>query len=208
MFILSTILDQFVSVGVIVLVIIFQPEIRRFLLMVGSTTLKDRLDKIEAFVRKQIKGADALPAWVGQLENAVKSLSASKKEAVLVIASNLNHESFLNSGVKLNANLSPELIESILDEDAPLSDGAVIIQNGTVVSAGCVLPRIFSDSDQLTTSERAALGISEQTSAFAIVISKIDGHIKYALSGELSETVTNERLLNALKEHLTTPFSL
>ncbi len=190
------------------LVIIFQPEIRRFLLLVGSTTLKSRLDQIEGFIRKQIKGTGEDPAWFERLSHSITNLSRDKKEAVIVVASNLNHESFINSGVKINADLSPELLDCLLDPMSTLSEGAVILNNGTVVTASCVLPAKSAENNHLTSSERSALGISEQTSAFAVVISHLDGSIKYALSGELFSVADTESLMTALKEHLTSTFSI
>jgi DNA integrity scanning protein DisA with diadenylate cyclase activity len=206
MFILSTILDQFVSVGVIVLVIIFQPEIRRFLLLVGSTTLKSRFSNIENFIKRGFKFETREQPWLSDLEASLNSLLEEKKNALIVITSNLNHESFLNSGVRLNAILSKELLESVAAKDSPMSSGAIIIQNGTVISAGCILPSRPKGKDKNTVQERSALGISEQSNSFAIVVNATKGEFKSAVAGELTKPVEIGQLMTNLKAHLTSTF--
>ena len=138
--ILSTILDQFVSVGVIVLVIIFQPEIRRFLIMVGSTTLKSRLDQIENFFKRGLKFEAEVPEWLNILKDAIESIRKRQLSAVFVVTDNLNHESFVSSGIRLNAPLSKELCVSLALDNSPVSDGAMIVHDGRLISAGCSLP--------------------------------------------------------------------
>ena len=206
MFILSTILDQFVSVGVIVLVIIFQPEIRRFLLLVGSTTLKSRFSQVENFIKRGFKFESRELPWLMDLQGAIESLLDDGKNALMVVTSNLNHESFLNSGVRLNATLSKELIESLSGSDSPMKDGAIILQNGLVISAGCVLPSRPKGKGKQTVQERSALGISEQSNSFAIVINGAKGELRSAVAGELSKAGGVDQVLEDLKAHLTSTF--
>jgi len=209
MSILSTILDQFVSVGVIVLVIIFQPEIRRFLLVVGSTRLKERMSKIEKFIRGGFKVTDEEPIWVDSLMKGVESLIERKMDALLVIADKVDHDSYINSGVTIGAEISKELLISIQGTDSPLHDGAIILQSGKVVSAGCSLPTksVKSHSDQ-SIPERAAMGISSQTNDFCIIIESDHGKLKYSVAGELFDVLHLPELRHKLIDHLNSTFAL
>lgn len=207
MSILTTILDQFVNVGVIILVIIFQPEIRRFLLVVGSTRLKSRLSEIERYVRSGFKIQDHTPAWIDPLMQSIGFLKDIPVDAVVVIADNINHDSYANSGVTLRADISKEALEAICIEASPLSDGAVIIQNGKIVSAGCSLPTksIKSHPDH-SIKERSAMGISEQTNDFSIVIDAHHGELSYSIAGELYKISDVDDLKSRLVEHLNATF--
>ena len=208
MFILSTILDQFVSVGVIVLVIIFQPEIRRFLLVVGSTRLKERMNQLESFIRGGFKSENFDPPWIESLEQCLEIISDKRMETVVVVAGKMNHESYINSGVPIGGEITKELLESIINRSSPLHDGAVIVQSGKIVAAGCALPMKTADEKaEWTLRERSAMGISEQTNDFSIVIGQ-NGSLKYAVAGELSEEVIIENLMDTLKEHLDTTFAI
>ena len=209
MSILSTILDQFVSVGVIVLVIIFQPEIRRFLLVVGSTRLRTRLEEIERFVKSGFKITDVEPDWIEPLMQAVDRLSEKKMEAVLVIADRISHDSYTQSGVPIRGDISKELLESIHSKSSPLHDGAVIIQNGKVVSASCALPtKSIKTHSDMSIRERAAMGISEQTNDFCIIVDDARGEVKFSVAGELSDEVDLDKLRESLIDHLNTTFAI
>lgn len=207
MHILSSILDQFVSVGVIVLVIIFQPEIRRFLLMVGSTTTITRFQKLEEFIKGGLKFESKSPTWIKALRTTVVNLQEKNLSASIVVAESLNHESLINSGVKLNALLSIELVESLALATSPVSEGAMVVYDGRMVSAGCSLPVSGKQKMRYSLRERMALGISEQSNAFVIVVTP-SHPLQYALAGELVETKDADELFGAVDKHLTTTFAL
>ncbi|MDX1685881.1 MAG: diadenylate cyclase [Saprospiraceae bacterium] len=207
MHILSTILDQFVSVGVIVLVIIFQPEIRRFLLMVGSSTLKNRLEQIQGFFKHGFKYEPKTPDWFVKLRTSIIALQENNLSALLVITDNLNHESFVSSGVRLNADLNKEICTSIALPDSPLNDGAMIVQNGKLITAGCSLPVAPKEKTRRSLAERSALGISQQSNAMAILVGPKKG-LRFAISGEIRSADDTEDLMNNVESHLTTTFAL
>lgn len=208
MHILSSILDQFVSVGVIVIVIIFQPEIRRFLVMVGSTTFKSKLEEFEAFFRKGMKGQEeTTPKWMNHLEEGLRSLKDKSMSALIVISKNLSHESLINSGVKLNALVSKELLESLASSTSPLHDGALVIHNGKLVSAGCTLPVVSRQKVQLSIKERSALGLSEQSQSLVLIIEPGSDY-KYALGSEINHVDHAKDLIAIVKKHAETTFSV
>lgn len=205
--ILSTILDQFVSVGVIVLVIIFQPEIRRFLLMVGSTTFKSRLEQIEKFFKRGLKFEEEAPEWLNTLRSCIENIRERGLSAVLVVTDNLNHESFISSGIRLNAPLSKELCVSLALNNSPVHEGAMIIHDGRLISAGCSLPVASKQKTRYSLRERSAVGISEQSNALVILLYGGE-KIHYAAHGELHESKSVEDLMSVVERHLTSTFAL
>ena len=202
---LSQLLTQFVSVGVLMLLIVFQPEVRRFLLILGNTTLKQQSNFLgRLFNRPLIVNEVELHGSVRAIRAAILRMSHHKVGALIVISSNLNLEFFSGSGVVLNANISQPLIESLFNRESPLHDGAVVINENKIYSASVVLP--LSTNPNLPNSaglrHRAAVGVTENTDVAAFVVSEETGKLSYAFDGKLQWKITEKQLENLLIKHL------
>ncbi len=200
---LSLFLGQFVSVGVILLIIIFQPEVRRFLLLLGNTTLKQRFNFFERFLNKEGEEDKRQEAEIIDIQKAMLQMSKTRTGALIVITKNQNLEIFANSGVMINADISQPLIESIFNKDSPLHDGAMVISNNKIISASVILP--VSDNQNLPKSiglrHRSAVGITEATSVAAFIVSEETGDISLAFQGKLQRRLTKIELTTLLQKH-------
>ena len=198
---LSALLDQVVGVGVIVVFIIFQPEIRRFLLMIGNTTLQQRSNFWQRLLnRNKVEKAEQKEASVKAIRSAMVRLSKSKTGVLIVLARNVNMEGISSSGTLMDAVISQSLLESIFNKESPLHDGAVIVSDGKILAAGCVLP--VSDNPNLPKSvglrHRAAVGITERTTATSFIVSEETGKMSFATEGRLTRNLTQEKLTDLL----------
>jgi uncharacterized protein (TIGR00159 family) len=199
---LSQVLTQFVNVGVILIVVIFQQEIRRFLLFLGNNTFNRQLQFVgQFFGRENVATEDELQKKA--LKNALLKMSRRKTGALIVFANDLNLEGIISQGVELDATISQGLLESIFNKESPLHDGAVIIAHGRIQWASCVLP--ISDNPNLPESagmrHRAAVGVSEKANVAAFVVSEENGRIAMALDGKLVRSISEEQLQELLEEH-------
>ncbi|MGB1018770.1 MAG: diadenylate cyclase CdaA [Chitinophagales bacterium] len=200
---LSTILGQFIELGVLAFVILFQPEIRRFLLLVG----KGRTLAKNKFFNKlfQQKTEDFTPE-IESIATAMKDMSETKTGALIVITRSSQLQFIASSGIALNADISAKLIESIFEKNAPLHDGAILISENKITAAGCTLPLSEKDISpkRLGTRHRAALGISEQTDAVTFIVSEETGNISVSENGNLDYAITENQLKRKLKKAFTT----
>lgn len=196
---LGEILGQFIGVGVIALMIVFQQELRQFLLFIGNREFLSNKPSFLArwFSNKSEKGD---PQLVESIIRACERMSKSKTGALIVVARNSDPAPFIRSSRKIDAALTAILLESIFFKNSPLHDGAVLIQDGRIVSASGVLPA--SESDETLKGvgmrHRAALGIAEQTDAIAIVVSEETGKIGYACDSNLELSVSLDELRSLL----------
>lgn len=187
---LTTILGGFIEVGVIALLIVFQQEIRRFLLLLGRkriwVTQNPILKNIVNFRQKTKKEASLV---YQELAKAVKKLSTTRTGALIVLSRSSELRFYNNTGIPIDAIVSAKLIETIFNKTSPLHDGAIIIVDDRVVSASCILPVSENQSlpPEFGLRHRSALGISEQTDAMAIVVSEETGRISFISRGELSK---------------------
>jgi diadenylate cyclase len=198
---LSTIINKFMSVGIIALIVIFQPEIRRFLLHIGKNTF---LQKNKAwwgylFASKNIETNNL--ARIKPIIDACKSMKKSRTGALIVFVKFYDDQLFANSCETIDARISKRLLESIFQKNSPLHDGAVVISENKIKSASCILP--LTDNDQLPPQfglrHRAGIGISENTDAVAVIVSEETGDISYAKEGRVRMNVSFgelEKLLN------------
>jgi len=163
------------TVWVIAFVIIFQPELRRALANVGQNRWLGR------FVR--VREAGMIP----EIVKSVQLLAEKKTGALIVLEKDMGLKNYVETGTPVDAKISSALIRTIFTPPSPLHDGAVIVQNGRVVAAGCILPLTQDQrlSKALGTRHRAALGLSEDTDAVVIVVSEETGTISYAQGGKL-----------------------
>lgn len=198
---LEAIINKFMSVGILALVIIFQPEIRRFLLHIGKTTF---LQKNKAwwgylFGSKDIERDNLLR--IKPIIDACKSMKKSRTGALIVFVKYYDDDFFTNSCELIDSKISKRLLESIFQKHSPLHDGAVIISENKIKSASCILP--LTDNNKLPAQfglrHRAGIGVSEATDAVAVIISEETGEIAYAKQGRVRMNVSFgelEKLLN------------
>jgi len=202
---LAGILDQFISVGVIALLIVFQPEVRRFLLFIGKGSI---LKKGGLWRRLSFSKDWGLSAQVEQHKSeiilALNNLSKAKTGAIIVFAKTSKLQFFANTGVIIDGIISSKLLESIFDKKSPLHDGAIIIAGNKVTAANCVLP--VSENPDLPSRiglrHKAAVGITEHSDATAIIVSEEKGNISYAKEGKLKLTVNEQELDNIITKAL------
>ena len=194
---LSTILGQFVSVGVIALIIVFQPEIRRFLQMIGMR--QKRFNFItRIFAREDDKSANILP-----IVTACREMAETKTGALIVIGQQSDLRLIAEGGIALDAKVSTSLLKNIFFKNAPLHDGAVLIEGDRIVAAKCILPVTQSDVPKsYGTRHRAAIGMSEISDAIIIVVSEETGGISLAQGGQLRRDVDPQRLTQILQRYL------
>ena len=194
---LSTILGQFVSVGVIALIIVFQPEIRRFLQMIGMR--QKRFNFItRIFAREDDKSANILP-----IVTACREMAETKTGALIVIGQQSDLTLIIEGGIALDARISTPLIRNIFFKNAPLHDGAAVIVGDRIVAAKCILPVTQSDVPKsYGTRHRAAIGMSEISDAIIIVVSEETGGISLAQGGQLRRDVDPQRLTQIRQRYL------
>jgi uncharacterized protein (TIGR00159 family) len=200
---LGSILGQFIGVGVIALIIVFQQELRKFLLLIGSTGWFPRLSRTGLF-RFRGSAAARTTVDVGAILKSCKLMSGTRTGAIIVIARRSDLSFFIQTGEILNARLSQRLIESIFYKNSPLHDGAIIIDAHEIVAARCVLP-VSENSNfpaNLGMRHRAAVGVTENTDALAISVSEQTGEISYAKDGTLTQDVSIEELKEFLEREL------
>ncbi len=198
---IGTILDKFMAIGLIILVILFQEPIKRFLVELGSQRRWRFLRKLFHHHRNELD-AEAL-AWVMPIVYACMSMSKSKTGALIVVEQSIPLDNYAASGDVIDANINTRLIENIFFKNSPLHDGAMIVAHNKIVAAGCILP-VSHDSDvprTLGLRHRSALGIAQATDALAIVVSEETGNISVAHRGKLATRLSSTELehrLNAI----------
>lgn len=201
MTLLSTIMEQVLGVGLIALIVIFQPEIRRFLIRMGSEIFSARKrgsGKIRSFFRKYKENSSMDSAALDEITLACSQMSQTKTGALIVLQHVSALNSFIETGDTINGTISCRLLESIFFKNSPLHDGAVILSSDRVIAARCTLP--ISDSQDIPPRygmrHRAAVGITEATDAHAIVVSEETGEISYVTDGVIKTmgSITELRL--------------
>ena len=200
---LSSLLGTFVGAGVLLLIVVFQPEIRRFLLIIGRGGIFSNGNFWQQFKSGKWESANSGTA-IKSLYKALMRMSESKTGALIVLAHSTDLPYFSSTGVNMNANLSSDLILSTFFKNAPLHDGAMIIANNQIVAAKCILP--VSDSADIPNwaglRHRSAVGITEHTDALAIIVSEETGNFSYARKGQLYSKVSIEELHKVLRGSL------
>ena len=193
---LTAILGAFVSVGFIALIIIFQPEIRRFLFTIGAQAQEGKLTRKFKF----LKVRSNVDLDIDALTKACINMSDIKQGALILLTRKNNLDDIVSTGVVVNADISNPLIENIFFKNSPLHDGALIISGSKIKSAGCILP-VSHDTNiprYLGLRHRSAKGISQASDAIAIVVSEETGRISYAHKGELHLNLSSTDLEHAL----------
>ena len=190
---ISWILSQILAVGVLAVVILFQPELRRMLDRIGSVKLRNLLGTN--------RGGQELDPVITQTVQACEVMSRERVGALIVFAREARLEEYFKTGTRIDGQVSEQLIRNIFFPKAALHDGAMIIRDGRVAAAGCVLP--LSDSSRLSadlgTRHRAGVGMSEASDAVVVIVSEETGTISVAVGGMLKRHLapqTLERLLH------------
>lgn len=195
---LGTILGQFMGVGVIAMIVLFQPEIRKFLLVLGRSA-EFRENFIKAFSNGYQDDLD-----VSQIIDAARTLRATKTGALIVFTRDTELKFYAQTGDALDAEVNKRLLLAIFNKNSPLHDGAVIIYKGRVKAARCVLP--VSENDHLPPNfglrHRAAVGMSENTDTLVMAISEETGRLILARNGKYLKALKLKQVEMKIKEYL------
>ena len=200
---LSTILGQFMGVGVIAAIVLFQPEIRKFLLLIGRTTNLNKKNIFRNFAlwkkKEQFKNLNVTPVI-----EAIKAFGENNTGALIVFSKDSGLKFYVESGDLINAVISKRLLMSIFNKHSPLHDGAVIIYNGRISAARCILP--VSDKDDLPANfglrHRAALGMTETTDTLALIVSEETGQLSVARNGKLMNNLSSQEIRKIVNKYL------
>ena len=198
--ILNSILTNVTAYGVTALLIIFQPELRRALEQLGGT---NKLTKFFGMEKDLITKAKE---DIYKIAIAAVELSKTKTGGLIVIERDIEIKDIIATGIEVNAEVSPQLIVNLFTPKTPLHDGAIVISNNKIAAAACMLP-LASDADiakELGTRHRAAIGISKESDAIAIVVSEETGKISIAKDGTLIADVKEDALKKILIKHIVT----
>ncbi|MDR0658208.1 MAG: diadenylate cyclase CdaA [Mediterranea sp.] len=195
---LGSILDKLVSVGVLAIIIIFQDEIRRFLLTLGAHR------QVSALIRffTGNKGEKKVNEDIMPIVMACISMGKRKTGALIVIEHGVPLDEVLRTGERINADVNQRLIENIFFKNSPLHDGAMVIRKNKIVAVGCILP-VSHNLDipkELGLRHRAAMGVSQESDAHAIIVSEETGHIAVAWRGQFYLRLTAEELESMLSK--------
>ena len=195
--ILKFILTSFLSYGVIALIVIFQPELRRALEQLGTNKLT-KFFGIEKDLETK-KKEDIYKILI-----AVNELAKTKTGALIVIERDIKLQDIIDTGININSDVSPQLLANIFVPNTPLHDGAVIISENRIMAAACILP-LASDNDiskALGTSHRAALGMAKETDSIVIIVSEESGKVSVAKDGKLIIDINEDNLRLLLLDNI------
>ena len=195
---MGTILDMFINVGLLVIVILFQDDIRRFLVALGSNRGWKFLTKL--FVRKE-NGSDERK-YVAPVVLACVNMARKKTGALIAIQREIDLAAYIQTGEMFSADVNARLIENLFFKNSPLHDGAMIIVRNRIKAAGCILP-VAQDaniSKEMGLRHRAGLGLSKETDAMVVIVSEERGTIVVAYHGRISKPLSAEELQQILSD--------
>ncbi len=196
--ILNYILTSLMSYGVIMLIIVFQPELRRGLEQLGTTNRFSRMLGMDEDLNVKKKEN------IYKIAIAAVELAKQKKGALIVIERDIKIQDIISTGIIMNSEISPQLLVNIFEPNTPLHDGAVIISDNKIAAASCMLP-LADDKDiarELGTRHRAAIGISKESDAVIVVVSEETGKMSIAKDGTLIADVREDVLKKILIKNL------
>ena len=185
---INFLLDKFLQAAVFALIIIFQPELRRGLVRLGQTPFFGR------FMRSEFDMID-------EIEKAVTRLSKNRVGALIAIERSVGLTSYAEGGVKIDADVKSELLDSIFYPGSSLHDGAVIVQGSRITAAGCLLPLSENPSLGLGTRHRAGVGLTEETDAIAVIVSEETGKVSLSVGGEIQRGIDLPKLSKLLRQY-------
>ena len=197
--ILHMLLNTVLQYGILLVIVVFQPELRRALEQVGNTNFRKWFE----FEDEE----DDNVTSITEVVKAAKEMSATKTGMLVVFERESSLVDYAHTGVQIDSKVSAELLINIFVKDTPLHDGAVIIKNNKIEAASCILP--LTDKESLDrvfgTRHRAAIGVSEATDSVVVVVSEETGFISLACEGKISRNLTPEQLSNELHSRLEIP---
>lgn len=190
LFTLNWLLDNFLGSIILVIIVIFQSDIRRALTQVGAAPRFGGVDRIE---RGQV---------LEEITKAVVSLASKRIGGLIVLDREVGLNEYIEVGTPLDARVSKELIESVFSPHSPMHDGALVIQKGRATAARCFLPLSVDPnlSKALGTRHRAAIGLTEETDAVTIVVSEEQGKISLVVEGKVTQDLDGPQLRNSLQQ--------
>lgn len=188
---LNWILENTLTISVISIIIIFQPEIRKALEHIGRTSFVDKIMYENEEVMKNV---------INEIVEATVALSENKVGALIILEQRTGLGDIINTGTKINGDVSSALLQNIFVVNTPLHDGATVIRNDKIVASGCFLPLTNDDklNKQLGTRHRAGIGVTEITDCITIIVSEETGTISLAINGRLLRNYDKEKLRNVL----------
>lgn len=195
----GAIMNQFMGIGLIILVILFQDQIKRFLIDIGSRSKWKSIKQL--FIRHDVAHTEENKVILAVVY-ACMSMSKSKTGALIVIRRRMSLIDYERTGDIIDSNVNMRLIENIFFKNSPLHDGAMIISDSSIRSVGCILP-VSHDMNipkNLGLRHRAALGMSQATDAICVVVSEETGNISVAMDGELKEKLSSMELESLLSK--------
>ena len=199
----SAILGQFMGVGVLAAIILFQQEIRKFLLLIGKTTVFNRENIFRNFPWRRSEELHGMN--ITATIEAAKSLGGSNTGALIVFSKGSPLKFYVESGDAIDAEISKRLLLAIFNKNSPLHDGAVIIYGGRISAARCILP--ISDNDNLPAQfglrHRAAIGMTEITDSLVLVVSEETGQMSIVRNGNIFHNLSTQELRKKINEYFT-----
>ncbi len=204
--VMSFLLENFFQVGLIAIVVVFQPELRRILERVGRT----KVPSIVSFEQNDNSGNEARNAAIAGIAEACERLHMTKTGALIVVERQTKISDITEKATIINAAPEPELFCNLFYNKAPLHDGAIVIRDNRIYAAGCFLPNTNKDqylSNDLGSRHRAAIGMSENADSLVIVVSEETGTISVAENGQLTRGLSKEALIRILQRKMPDPMA-
>jgi len=191
--VITYLLNQILQMGILVLIVLFQPELRKLFEQVGNS-------RINLFFRKRFRFEEN-EAILQSVVSAVEIMAKSNTGAIIVFEREVGLNDYASTGTRIEANISSELIQSIFYNNSPLHDGALLIRDGRVLAAACMLPlsNNINLSRDLGMRHRAGVGISERSDAVVVIVSEQNGTISVAADGMLKRNLTDDTFEKLLR---------
>ncbi len=191
---LSWIIGKTYNVGIIAIIVLFTPEIRKVLEQIGSNK------RVHMFFNKDDGESKLAPNVLDNLINACFSMGRVRTGALIVIENNVAIGDIAETGIQINGDITSQLLINIFEDKTPLHDGAVVIRNNKIASACCILPLTKNEiGKELGTRHRAAVGVSEVSDAYVIIVSEETGKISLAHSGKLYKDLSEDKIRNIVR---------
>jgi len=205
MTLMSSLFQQVSNIGIILLIVVFQPEIRQFLTLLGSTASKSRYLFLRRLfqIKTDLDFSQQKKNLVEEIKSAILSMSKNKTGALILLVNEDHLNAFRSTGVRLDSRISQLILESIFEKNSPMHDGATVILKNRIYAASCILPLSYNTNLPLKYGlrHRAAIGVSEVTDLHAYVVSEESGNISYVYRGKIEDVKNEEQLIALLEKY-------
>lgn len=202
---LGSILGKFINVGVIAVMVVFQQEIRKFLLYIGSNEfIKNKNWKSIFMFSNQASTSSRFALDADAVINACFNMSETKTGALIIISRKSDLKFYVNTGEVVDSALTDKMLENIFYKNSPMHDGAVIIKDNRIIAARCVLPVTENENfpSHFGMRHRAAVGLTETTDALALTVSEQTGHVSLTVNGEINSNLNRDKLRYLIEKNL------